>query len=335
MKAWLTARRVKQGHEDEFRHKWRGGATPKGMLDAVLLEDEQDPRETLSVSFWDTAQNLLAYRTSDEAHKREDELSNVVDKTRWSRSFVAWNPWDLTPAGGKKKWVLLPVLLVSAGAAVFYLLKQRGGKTGDLDWDTWEPEPAATYQPETAPAAATAAPPTPQTPPSVRPLASSTRDGGTHPGDQRPSPGRAQAGGRVRDVMTTDPETVEAGSDVATAARLMRQLNVGVLPVMAQGQLAGIITDRDLALGLSDRSGKPSEVRVGDLMTDAPRTIAPDASIEEAARLMAELQVRRLPVVDGHRLVGILSLGDLAADGAEVPAASALEQISEPGTPQR
>ena len=332
MKAWLTARRVKQGHEEEFRHRWRGGATPKGMLDAVLLEDEQDPRETLSISFWDTAQNLLSYRTGEEARKRDDDLSNVVDKTRWSRSFVAWNPWDLTPAGGKKKWLLLPLLLASAGAGVFYLLKQRGGKNGDLDWDTWEPEPASTYQPESEPAAA-AEPSTSQTPPTVRPLESNTRDGGTHNGERRPSAVRVQAGDRVRDMMTPDPETVEAGTDVATAARLMRQLNVGVLPVMAQGQLAGIITDRDLALGLSDRSGKPSGVRVGDLMTDAPRTIGPDASVEEAARLMAELQVRRLPVVDGHRLVGILSLGDLAVDGAEVPAASALEEISEPAAP--
>lgn len=342
MKAWLTARRVKQGHEDEFRRKWRGGATPQGMLDAVLLEDEQDPRETLSISFWDTAQNLLAYRTGEEARKRDDDLSNVVDRNRWSRSFVAWNPWDLTPAGGKKKWVLLPLLLATAGAGVFYFLKQRGSKNGDLDWDTWEPEPASTYQPDTAPATATAASASPQTPPVVRPMDAETRNGGTRPVEHRPPAGqaqagqgrRAQAGDRVRDLMTPDPETVEASTDVATAARLMRKLDVGVLPVLAQGQLAGIVTDRDLAIGTVERSGKPSEMRVGDLMTDAPRTISPDATIEDAARLMAQLQVRRLPVVDGHRLVGILSLGDLAADGAEAPAATALEEISEPATPQ-
>jgi CBS domain-containing protein/heme-degrading monooxygenase HmoA len=328
MKAWLTARRVKQGHEEEFRRKWRSGATPEGMLDAVLLEDEQDPRETLSISFWDTAQNLLAYRTGEEARRREAELSDVIDRNRWSRGFVAWNPWDLTPAGGKKKWLLLPLLLASAGAGVVYMLKQRSGKTGDLDWDTWEPEPASAHHPEVTPATAAAPPASSQTQPlPVRPLPGDTRQG-----DGMSPP--AQRAARVRDVMTPDPETVEVGTDVATVARLMRQLNVGVVPVMAQGQLAGIITDRDLALGMADRAVKPSEVRVGDLMTDAPRMISPDAGVDEAARIMAEYQVRRLPVVDGHRLVGILSLGDLATEGAEAPAAAALEQISEPATPQ-
>jgi len=343
MKAWLTARRVKQGHEDEFRRKWRGGATPDGMLDAVLLEDEQDPRETLSISFWDTAQHLLAYRTGDEARRREDDLSGVVDKTRWRSGFVAWNAWDLTPAGGKKKWLLLPLLLASAGAGVFYFLKQRGGTNGDLDWDTWEPEPAGTYQPDTAPATRTTTAVTPA-PPAVKPLEAETRNGGARP--HATSAGtppvaatatharHARQQQRVRDLMTPDPETVEAGTDVATAARLMRQLAVGVLPVMAQGQLAGIVTDRDLALGMSDRGGRPSETRVGDLMTDIPRTISPDATVEEAARMMADHQVRRLPVVDGVRLVGILALGDLAADGAEASAAAALEEISEPAMPQ-
>jgi CBS-domain-containing membrane protein len=70
-------------------------------------------------------------------------------------------------------------------------------------------------------------------------------------------------------------------------------------------------------------------------MTTLPVTIQPSATAEQAAKLMADHQIRRLPVVDGKQLVGILSLGDLAADGAERAAGSALEEISEPATPRR
>ncbi|MGH2588895.1 MAG: CBS domain-containing protein, partial [Dehalococcoidia bacterium] len=79
----------------------------------------------------------------------------------------------------------------------------------------------------------------------------------------------------------------------------------------------------------------PDGVRVADLMTEVPATIGPDESVGEAARLMAERQIRRLPVTEGTRLVGILSLGDIAADGAEQPAGAALHDISEPAKPNR
>src|SRR3712207_5920117 len=123
MKAWLTARRVKKGQEEEFRKKWRGGGMPDGMLDAFLLEDEEDPRETLSVSFWDTADQLLKYRTGEDARKRRDDLSGVVDKDRWSRSFVAFSAWDIPAGGGKKKLLMLPLLLAGAGAVLYLVMK--------------------------------------------------------------------------------------------------------------------------------------------------------------------------------------------------------------------
>lgn len=374
MKAWLTARRVKKGQEEEFRKKWRGGDMPDGMLDAFLLEDEEDPRETLSVSFWDTADQLLKYRTSDDARKRRDDLSDVVDKDRWSRSFVAFSAWDIPGGGGKKKLLMLPLLLIGAGAAVLYLMKKRGGN-GDEDWETWEPEPAGTFQPSQAPLTATAAPASPGTvPPAVRPMDAEARNGGEHahggsttahhtgaqpaafqtgaqssmaaagavPRSATPEAiarggGPPAGAGRrsVREVMTPNPETVEQMTDAASAARLMRDLDVGVLPVMADGHLAGIVTDRDIALGVSRRSTDPSRVRVADLMTDAPSTVTPDDSVDVAARLMAERQVRRLPVVDGTRLVGIVSLGDLATEGAQRAAGAALHEISEPAQPDR
>ena len=116
MQAWLTARRVKKGQEEEFRKKWKGGDLPDGMLDAYLLEDEENPRETLSISFWDTARELLQYRTSEESQKRKDNLSDVVDKEHWSRAFVAFNADDIDAGGGKKKLFMLPLLLIAAGA---------------------------------------------------------------------------------------------------------------------------------------------------------------------------------------------------------------------------
>src|SRR6266540_6324144 len=77
MMAWITARRLKSGKEEEFRTKWAGGDTPGGMSDAYLLQDEEDPRNTLSISFWDTAEKLLSFRTSEDAKKREDDLKEV------------------------------------------------------------------------------------------------------------------------------------------------------------------------------------------------------------------------------------------------------------------
>jgi CBS domain-containing protein/heme-degrading monooxygenase HmoA len=400
MNAWLTARRVKKGKEEEFRKKWRGGDLPEGMIDAFLLEDEEDPRETLSVSLWDSAEKLLAYRTGDDARKRQDDLTDVVDKDRWSRTFVGWNEWDLADSGGKKKLLLLPLLLVAAGAAAFVFLKRRS-KSQDLDWENWESEPAETYQPEGGkpPVTATTDLGTAETRPRlVHPMEGesgqqasvagyaagagtatalrapsdgstaevhtakapetgghthmaststnttdlTTGSGGATATQSRPMTGAAPAmtprsgGGRtVRDLMTARPETVDTRSDAATAAQRMRDLNVGVVPVMAAGRHAGVVTDRDLALGVAQRGLLPRDVLVGDLMTDAPLTVSPDISADEAARLMAEQQIRRLPVVEGDRLVGIIALGDLSTEGAAQAAGVALHEISEPAEPER
>jgi len=398
MNAWLTARRVKKGKEEEFRKKWRGGDLPEGMIDAFLLEDEDDPRETLSVSLWDSAEKLLGYRTGEDARKRQDELSDVVDKDRWSRTFVGWNEWELSPSGSKKKLMALPLLL-AVGAAAFFFMKKRGKKEEDLDWENWQTQPAETYQPSggTAPVTATAEPAVAETRPRlVHPMesqsgasagqgasagtatrstsGSSTAElhsakspetgghthmantptntsnltsGGSTPvagaggaaraGTPAPALTASRAGGsrRVRDLMTPNPETVDTRTDAATAAQKMRALDVGVLPVMADGRLAGLVTDRDLALGVARGAARPSDVLVGDLMTDAPITVSADMSVDDAARMMADSQVRRLPVVDGARLVGIIALGDLAAEGAEQSAGRALEEISEPSRPDR
>lgn len=394
MNAWLTARRVKAGHEEEFRKKWRGGDTPEGMVDSFLLEDEEDPRETLSISLWESAEKLLSYRTGDDAKKREKEMGDVVDKDRWSRGFVAWNSWDLEAGGGKKKWVAIPLLLAAAGAGVYFFLKRRG--TQDDTWDDWQPDDAerggstavmGDYAAEPSRVGGAAHPYAPP-PSTLTAVGGEPRNGGTQPsasgGTSRPpqaaggaspamtahsephttptsghrSTGDASTGGAtassvsrtqpiptmtrqttatrgttVREFMTANPTTVDVAEDAAVAAMKMRDLNVGALPVLADGRLAGIVTDRDLALGAASRATKPSTVAVGDVMTEAPATVSPDTSIEAAAAMMANRKIRRLPVIEGAKLVGMLALGDIAVDGEEHAAARALEEISEPASP--
>ena len=125
MQALLTARRTKAGQEDAFRTQWRSGAPPDGMRDAYLLEDDEDPRETLSLSFWGSAEQLLAYRASDAATQREKQLRGVVAKTRWQRPFAAFSAADID-TGGRKLPLLLPLLLAAAGVGIFFFLKRRG-----------------------------------------------------------------------------------------------------------------------------------------------------------------------------------------------------------------
>src|SRR5215217_7871981 len=198
MNAFLSARRVKKGQEEEFRRRWKGGDQPDGMLDAYLLEDEEDPRETLSISFWDTARDLLAYRTSDDAKKRRGEMDDVVDKDRWSRAFVAFNAVDIEDEGGKAKWFLLPLLLVGIGAAVYYFLSKRKGGDDEDQWDSWQPEPASTFRPtETA---ASASPQTP--PPAVRPLDAEARNGGGRDDERRHDQTAGRQGAQPASMQT-------------------------------------------------------------------------------------------------------------------------------------
>ena len=126
MEALLTARHTKEGREDAFRRRWRGGKPPAGMRDAYLLEDEEDPRETLSVSFWERPGQLLAYRTSDAAKQREQQLQGVVETQRWQRPFAAFGVADISP-GGRKLPLLLLLLLIAAAAGVVYVMKKRRG----------------------------------------------------------------------------------------------------------------------------------------------------------------------------------------------------------------
>jgi CBS domain-containing protein len=134
----------------------------------------------------------------------------------------------------------------------------------------------------------------------------------------------------VRHAMTPSPQTVTPDMNAADAAGLMRSEDVGVLPVVEEGRLVGLVTDRDLVLRVLAERQDPEEVSVADVLTRSPVTVTPDMRLSEARRLMEEHQVRRLPVVKGHGLVGILSLGDVAwHDASTREIGEALKAVSE------
>ncbi len=116
-------------------------------------------------------------------------------------------------------------------------------------------------------------------------------------------------------MMTESTITVWPEEPVGVAARLLEHYNIGALPVCgADGKLKGMVTDRDLAVRCLTGTN-PGEMRVGDVMTRQVRSIGPEAEISEAASVMGREQIRRLPVVENGRLCGMVSMGDLAANG--------------------
>jgi CBS domain-containing protein len=117
----------------------------------------------------------------------------------------------------------------------------------------------------------------------------------------------------VSDIMSTPVECVDGDQPLAAAARLMRDKGVGAVPVRgADGELAGIVTDRDIVVRGIAEDMDPATVATASLASKPPVSVRPTDPLDEALRAMVEHQVRRLPVVDGERLVGIVSQADLA-----------------------
>ncbi|WP_078381021.1 CBS domain-containing protein [Sutcliffiella halmapala] len=133
----------------------------------------------------------------------------------------------------------------------------------------------------------------------------------------------------VRDVMTTNVDFCTPLDNVYEVATKMKDLNVGAIPIVDNNQLIGMITDRDLVVrGIAEKHAGSNSVT--NVMSEQLVTITPDASVEEAAHLMAQHQVRRLPVVEHGQLIGILALGDLAVNNySDDSAGAALSEISE------
>ena len=134
----------------------------------------------------------------------------------------------------------------------------------------------------------------------------------------------------VQDCMNPTVISVEPEESVAVAARLMARHNVGALPVRARdGSLCGIVTDRDVVLRCVALERRPEETSVARVMTGRVASVPPTASLSQAAALLSREQVRRLPVVEGRRIVGMVSLGDLSQRAATAQeAAEALSAIT-------
>jgi CBS domain-containing protein len=140
---------------------------------------------------------------------------------------------------------------------------------------------------------------------------------------------------KISEVMTRQVRVVGPDRTVREAARLMDELNVGVLPVCDGERLLGIITDRDITVRATATGKDPDAVPVREIMTEDVRWCFEDEAVEDVAQMMGDVQIRRIPVVDRNkRLVGIVALGDLATDRAR-GTDEALRRISEPSEPDR
>lgn len=140
---------------------------------------------------------------------------------------------------------------------------------------------------------------------------------------------------KVKDVMTKDIAYVNPNDNVERAAQLMSEYNVGSVPVCDNGKILGIVTDRDITLRSVAKGTESKSQSVRDIMSSNPVCGSPEQDIHDAARIMSERQIRRLPIIDNGNLVGIVALGDIAveptlSDNAE----EALKNISEPASPQ-
>jgi CBS domain-containing protein len=134
---------------------------------------------------------------------------------------------------------------------------------------------------------------------------------------------------KVRDAMSRDPRSVGESTSVQEAARLMKDQDVGSLPVVEDDRLVGIVTDRDIVVRGVANGSDVSSLSVKDVASHELRTVEPEEDLDEALRLMAQEQVRRLPVVEGDRLVGILAQADVARDADEKRVGETVEQISQ------
>jgi len=133
----------------------------------------------------------------------------------------------------------------------------------------------------------------------------------------------------IREVMSSNPTSVDPSATVVEAAKLMRDEDVGSLPVVEDGRLTGVVTDRDIAVRAVAEGKDPQSTKVADVCSGDLVTIDPQQDLDEALRLMARHQVRRLPVVEEDgRLVGVVAQADVAQSGDDRKTGQVVEEIS-------
>src|SRR3954466_10081196 len=133
----------------------------------------------------------------------------------------------------------------------------------------------------------------------------------------------------ARDVMTGGAECIDENDTVLDAAKRLAELDVGAMPICGEdNRLKGMLTDRDIVVKVVAKGKDPGSTKAGELAEGKPVTIGADDSVDEALQTMAEHKVRRLPVIDGHELIGIVSQADLAKNIDEEKVGDLVEAIS-------
>ena len=137
---------------------------------------------------------------------------------------------------------------------------------------------------------------------------------------------------KVREIMSTDVACIGRGDSIERAAQMMNHFNVGSIPVCDNTKVVGIITDRDIALRSVALGEDTKSQHVSDIMSQDVAVGNPEMDVHDAARIMSEQQIRRLPIVDNGQLVGIVALGDISQEPVlQDNAGWALKNISMPG----
>ena len=137
-------------------------------------------------------------------------------------------------------------------------------------------------------------------------------------------------GQSIRDVMTSNPCSIDAEKSVAYAAKMMKEEDVGLAPIVEGGKLIGMLTDRDIAIRVVAEGKDPEQLTVREVASTQVVTIDPQQDLEEALRIMAKHQVRRLPVVEEDgRLVGVVAQADVARKGDDAKTGELVQEISE------
>ena len=137
---------------------------------------------------------------------------------------------------------------------------------------------------------------------------------------------------KVSEIMTREPATIGPDATLGDAATLMKQQDCGAIPVVENGRLVGIVTDRDIVFRAIAAGKVPKKTRAAEVMSADPITVAPDDDVNVAEREMRERQVRRLPVVEDGRLVGILVTAQLARVERANELGETIEEISKPAS---
>jgi CBS domain-containing protein len=134
--------------------------------------------------------------------------------------------------------------------------------------------------------------------------------------------------GRIQELMTVKPRTVKTGDSIVDAAKLMRGEDAGIAPIVDGDRLVGVVTDRDIAIRVVAEGKDPSTTKVEEIASRNLVTVEPGQDLDDALRLMAQHQVRRLPVVDDGKLVGIVAQADVAKHADAERTGKVVEEIS-------